>query len=128
MSVGNRLSIEAKIVGGRVIEQGSFSESVETPQANTQYTVPSTGYLDLRFFTRKEFRVWSDQAVEVQLEESDDTATWRDLEGYSIPSGSFAAGKWNTILTDKPMKYVRLRITTGATPPSRIDVSVEAVL
>ena len=120
------MAVETYAYGGRVVQVARFSEEVSGPAPSTSYVFPSYGSLDLRGFGSKSFEVEADQPVDVQLEESGDGSAFSDLEGYSIPSGSFAPNKINTIHTNKPMRFVRVRVTTGAAAPSFIRVSLTA--
>ena len=122
------------LVGGRVVSEVGES-SLELPTATvplvpgTTYTLPPlTGYyFDLTGWKTKAFIVYADQAVDVQVEESIDGSDFYDVEGLSIASADFVADKWNGIVTDTSLRYVRLKVTTGSTAPTKMILVVRAV-
>lgn len=125
------LTITETIVGGKVVKrQSEVSQTLPTATvplvANTDYRLPIlTGYyFDLRTWKTKLFMVYADQAVTVQVEDSLDGSTFYDVEGYGITSANFVTGKWNTILTDIPLHFSRLKVTTGSTPPTSLIMVV----
>ena len=98
--------------------------TIDSPSPSTTYYIPETGAIDLTEHSYVTVFVKADQAVGVQLQfgvEEDDLA---DLEGYNIDNADFSVDKWNTIDTDINFYYMRVKITTGTTAPSRIDVVV----
>lgn len=101
-----------------------FSETLTGLSANaTYYSTP----VDASYLLHNTYMVKSDQPIDVFVEESIDQASYFELEGYSIPNTSFVANKWNTIVFDKPSKYLRLRIVTGATAPTQVDIVFQGV-
>ena len=87
---------------------------------------PLAGCFDLRKWDVKAFYVRADQPVRVAVEESGDGSTFAELEGYVIEAADFVADKWNTIITDAPMEFVRLKVQTQATPPTYLKMRLLA--
>jgi len=122
------------LVGGRVVSEVGES-SLELPTATvplipaTTYALPPLAgyYFDLTGWKTKAFIVYADQPVDVQVEESIDGSNFYDVEGLSIASADFVADKWNSIVTDTPLRYVRLKATTGSTAPTKMILVVRAV-
>ena len=121
------------VVGGKiVVEVGEMYLELPTTTIplipGTTYTLPPlTGYyFDLTTWKTKAFIVYADQPVDVQVEESIDGEDFYDVEGLSIASADFVTNKWNSIVTDTPLKYIRLKATTGATAPTKMILVVRA--
>ncbi|MEM1548907.1 MAG: hypothetical protein QXM02_07820 [Thermoproteota archaeon] len=99
---------------------------VSAPAANTTYTFPrdpATGLpipLYVTAYDIHEFRVYADQPCTVQIYESDDGVSYYPVDGATIASTDFKTDRWNWILTNKPLIYARISVTTGATAPSAI--------
>jgi len=105
---------------------------IDSPSANTTYYIPEGTH----FIVNVEgtsgmltFWVWADQPIEVELETCTNPANgdWHGIanailgitETPEVPG--FKANKWNYIsLPDIGIYYLRARVLTGSTAPSKI--------
>jgi hypothetical protein len=93
--------------------------------------IEGQSFLDVRAYDRMLIEVEANAAVTVEVENSptgkaDDS---KPLSGYIIDASAFDTVRRNTIAVDGGnacTAYIRLKVTTGATPPTMLKVWVEA--
>jgi hypothetical protein len=120
MAVGIHTLKTAEIIREELRRKNSVKGVIESPSPNTSYNTDS---IDLGESGSWSLFVYSPDGspLTVQIEMSDDGVTFKDLVGYTISSSDYSVDMWNNISEHKfGFGWIRARITTGATAPTRI--------
>ena len=98
---------------------------VESPEASKSYYLPETGWIDLSSYGVTGFLIYSPDgdplSCQVELSDGEDSG---DLVGYAIQASDYVVGAWNSIIMPEALALnkIRLRVTTGSTPPTKIKM------
>jgi len=104
-------------------EKNIVRRTVTSPAASTTYYLPEDGFIDAKEIAGFLVYTTDGDPLTVQVEMSDGEEI-RELAGYSISSSDYVVGKWNSIVVTEAsgLYLLRLKITTGATPPTNIKI------
>ena len=107
-------------------KKAEWQRTIESPAAGTDYYLPETGGIDFSEWSVVSWVAKGDQPCDLIIEISKDGVNFTELQGYDIAAANWSTTRWNNLHTDFNSLYGRMKVTTGGTPPSSLELVATA--